>query len=397
MSNARYEIRDVTIEPDRRCVRINWADDHESRFHFVWLRHSEFFSDVLSTDRVEDCRRLPDDPSTLSVTSVDVTDDSMILHWGGEADDTTYAVDWLRNNCYADESRALRRHQPVLWNGDDGNVRDRFDWQEIERGNGEKLFELFLSVRDYGFAKVFNVPTDEGSVAEAASRFGPVMTTHLGQVFDVKLQPGFNIGATQANYIGPHTDDNWRYAPIGISFFHCLKAHPSGGGYSLLVDGFLAATRLRKNNPDAFDFLNATPILFRSYRNEGEKYCARRKMINTDQDGNIIGVRFTARTLAPQDMPEHLIEPAYTAVRAFAQEIYNPDLEQQYLMQPGDMHVIDNHRILHGRGAFEANTGERHLQHCSVPRDEFHNTLRIAAHNRGMADEFLLMADGAIG
>jgi gamma-butyrobetaine dioxygenase len=119
-------------------------------------------------------------------------------------------------------------------------------------------------------------------------------------------------------------------------------------------------------------------------------------MINLDLEGSIIGIRFTAASLAPQDLPEDLVEQAYLSVRAFAAEIYNPGLEFKYLMQAGDMHIFDNHRILHGRGEFEGSDSDRHLQHCSVPRDEFHNRLRIEAHQRDLIDEFLLMAEGAL-
>ena len=96
-------------------------------------------------------------------------------------------------------------------------------------------------------------------------------------------------------------------------------------------------------------------------------------------------------------MPEDQIEQTYLAVQAFAQEIYNPDLELRYLMQSGEMHVLDNHRLLHGRDQFDPTAGERHLQHCSVPRDEFHNRLRIEAHRRNLPDEYYLMAEGALG
>ncbi len=396
MTEPTYQINKITIEAEQRRLRIEWNDVHVSRFHFVWLRHSEAYSDTLLTSEIDDFLNLPDDPRKLEIISTQIKGSELVINWNSGLKDTTYSIRWLRDNCYSESARKTRQHKPSLWDGTSGLALPRFDWARIDGGDEDYLFELFLAVRDNGFARVFNVATHEGSVAEVASRFGPVLTSHLGKVFDVKIQPGFNIGATQSHYLGAHSDDNWRYAPIGISFFHCLKAHPSGGGDSILLDGFLAAERLRKNNPEAFTVLTTTPVLFRSFRNEGEKYHARRKMINIDFDGNIIGTRFTERSLAPQDIPEELIEQTYLAVQAFADEIYNPDLEFRYLMKPGDMNVLDNHRMLHGRGVFDPSAGERHLQHCSVPRDEFHNRLRIEAGKRNLPDEFYLMAEGAL-
>jgi gamma-butyrobetaine dioxygenase len=68
-----------------------------------------------------------------------------------------------------------------------------------------------------------------------------------------------------------------------------------------------------------------------------------------------------------------------------------------YLMKPGDLHIFDNHRVLHGRTAFETAGGDRHLQQCSINRDEFHNTLRTMAARLGSLEQNLTLAGGAIG
>ena len=42
------------------------------------------------------------------------------------------------------------------------------------------------------------------------------------------------------------------------------------------------------------------------------------------------------------------------------------------------MAAFDNRRILHGREAFDPNTGFRHLRGCYVDRGEFDSRLRIS-------------------
>jgi gamma-butyrobetaine dioxygenase len=46
-------------------------------------------------------------------------------------------------------------------------------------------------------------------------------------------------------------------------------------------------------------------------------------------------------------------------------------------LKGGEMVVFDNRRVLHGRSAFDPNTGRRHLHGCYVDRGEFESRLRM--------------------
>ncbi|MGI9332217.1 MAG: TauD/TfdA family dioxygenase [Gammaproteobacteria bacterium] len=56
-----------------------------------------------------------------------------------------------------------------------------------------------------------------------------------------------------------------------------------------------------------------------------------------------------------------------------------PSRQLEISTQPGDMLVMDNQRVLHGRTEFDPTTAERHLQTCAVERDDFHNNYRRLA------------------
>ena len=66
------------------------------------------------------------------------------------------------------------------------------------------------------------------------------------------------------------------------------------------------------------------------------------------------------------------------------------------LLAPGDLLVIDNHRVLHGREAFDAAAGERHIQCCNVERDDFHNNYRRLAKRLGVGDWGKRLSAGVI-
>jgi gamma-butyrobetaine dioxygenase len=119
-------------------------------------------------------------------------------------------------------------------------------------------------------------------------------------------------------------------------------------------------------------------------------------MITLDIDGDVEGIRFTDRTLPPQDLPDNLIEDTYKAIKAFWRIINSNDLKVEYLMVSGDLHIFDNQRVLHGRTEFDPTKGERHLQQCSVNRDEFHNTIRTLAARTDDPAQSQTMAGGAL-
>ena len=78
-----------------------------------------------------------------------------------------------------------------------------------------------------------------------------------------------------------------------------------------------------------------------------------------------------------------MIEPVYTALDSLLDVIYDQSLWLTRKLEPGSLMVMDNQRILHGRMAFDPTSGERHLQHCSVERDVFHNNFRQLARKLG--------------
>ena len=49
----------------------------------------------------------------------------------------------------------------------------------------------------------------------------------------------------------------------------------------------------------------------------------------------------------------------------------------QFKLDPGDLFIVDNLRVLHGRIGYAATGGERHLQGCYADRDGLRSTLAV--------------------
>ena len=96
--------------------------------------------------------------------------------------------------------------------------------------------------------------------------------------------------------------------------------------------------------------------------------------IELNNHGEIEAVHINERTMAPLDTNEDLIEAVYRALQEMLALVYDPEACVTYRLESGQAAVMDNHRVLHARNAFN---GNRHIRQCHVDRDEFFSRLRV--------------------
>ena len=75
--------------------------------------------------------------------------------------------------------------------------------------------------------------------------------------------------------------------------------------------------------------------------------------------------------------------PVYRAYRKLAVLIRDPAFEIRVRLAPGNLVAFDNHRMLHGREAFDPDVGPRRLQGCYVDGDELLSRIRVLERRRG--------------
>lgn len=386
----------ITIEIDaaKRKLVVAWSDGERNGYHFVWLRHSARCGDGMPNDTRVKIDLLPENPAELAIADARIEHDSLVIDWRNDGRRSRHRLDVLRRSAYDDDARAARKHRPTLWDRDAAGAIPAFPVEAL--GSDRGRLDLLLAVRDFGLARIHGVPTEAGSIAGIASIFGPIHVNNYGRIFDVRSDANRGLGSNTGFSLPPHTDESYRHDAPGISLFHCLEAGVDGGD-SVLVDGFMAAARLRELDAEAFRVLAEVPLFFQRCAPPQEDMRSHARALVLDVDGDVVGLRWTDRTLPPQDLPQDRVEPVYRALRRMWSIVNDETLQLRYRMRPGDLHVFDNHRVLHGRSAFDPASGARHLQQCSVNRDEFHNRLRLLAKRLGDPAAELVMAGGASG
>lgn len=243
---------------------------------------------------------------------------------------------------------------------------------EGERAWLEALLRDGLVLLDHG-------PLADEEVSRLATRIGPLRSTNFGARFDVRSKPNPNNAAYTAIGLALHTDlPNWRQPP-DIQLLYCLE-NDAEGGESQFADGYEVAETLRQEDPDAFRLLSETPIDFR-FQDEEQDIAVRAPILSCDTDGRVVEVRFNNWIRDTLRLPAETIDAWYRAYHRFWQLLHDPRHQIEFALAPGEMVAFDNRRVLHGRGAFDPDSGRRHLQGTYLDRDMLESRLRVLARH----------------
>ena len=241
------------------------------------------------------------------------------------------------------------------------------------------ISKLLIDFQELGFVIVKNTSAEEGTVIKFAEMFGPVRTTNFGKHFDVVSKPKANDLAYTSLGIKAHTDNPYRKPMPGIQILHCI-ANEAKGGDSSLVDGYAVAEHLKKEEPEMYEILTTTNVLFKFVDQDIilENYG---KLIELDDSGNYVQSRFSGRLdYVPYLEPEQL-ESFYAARKKLYYLYESEEFELNFRLESGMLMMFDNIRVLHGRTEYDVNTGFRHLQGCYIDHDSTEGKLRRLKSN----------------
>jgi gamma-butyrobetaine dioxygenase len=357
-----------SLEIDGARLRIAWADGHASVFHALWLRDNCTCPECRhsSGQRLLDTRSIPDDLSLSSAQAANgvveaAFDDGHRARWEPQ---------WLRAHCSCpDEPSAAARRR--LWAAELQSELPTFRYDEVAAG-GARLRDWLAAVDEVGFAILTGGPTVPGTVTRAAELFGYVRETNYGRLFDVRsVVDPTNLAYTGLG-LGAHTDNPYRDPAPTLQLLHCLSSSAEGGD-NTLVDAFRVAEDLPAGQAD---LLASTPVRFR-YADDDADLEAETPVLSRDVRGDLVAVHYNTRSAQPFRLADELVEPYYGAYQAFGRMLDSPEYRVRLRLEPGDLFIVDNLRVLHGRTAYAPGAGERHLQGCYADRDGLSSRLAV--------------------
>jgi len=289
-----------------------------------------------------------------------------------------------------------------LWLHADAACADKTDYPAYA-GDDHVRRDVLARVARQGWALLSGVPTRPDAVVDVVRSFGFIRETNYGRTFDVRSAPAAsNLAFTDAG-LAPHTDNPYRDPVQGLQLLHCL-ADASVGGETRLVDGFAAAEALRDADPAGFAVLAATPVHF-GWGDGANELRTMLPVIALGAGGEVSAVRFNHRAFKAIAAPPEQRTRWRAAYRALGALIEAPDSGIAFRLGAGDLIIMDNTRVLHGRRAFVDDPGAckrgggRHLVGAYADRDGLLSALAVltnAEADRRLAPIAALFASPAM-
>ncbi len=362
-------------------IHIKWSDNSDSSYPFLWLRENDpagFHKDT--NERMTDLTSIPLD---ITLTKAFIKDDVLMLNWSDSANSTRYNLDWLYHHKpgkRASDPAAIKKR---CWRG--GMGTDKLPTAKAKEllEDDDALATWLENTQSFGLSLVTGLDARHDAGMEVAKRIGFLRETNFGTTFQVQSKPNPNNLAYTAVALPPHTDLPNQELPPGFQFLHCLANEAEGGG-STFADGLAIATDLRANDIEAFNMLSSVSIPFRFY-DENTDIRSRKHVITLNLDGEISEICFNAHIADFLDIDPKLMKSYYRAYGKFMKMTRSNAYLISLRLAVGEMVVFDNRRILHGRDAFNPETGFRHLHGCYVDRGEFESRLRVLKRRSGDA------------
>ena len=349
---------------------VFWNDGEKSNFNYLWLR------DNCPTAHDKDSRHrmfnILEVTTNIKAKNCKINDDGkLVIQWSEGEHTSCYDPKWLRENCYTLKNKKKYISPYKLWNSSLKNDLSSISVDHDEIISSDKGLIKWLEILHYkGIAIVKNTPIQKESAFPVLNRISHTRETFFKTPFEVINIPKPNNSAYTAHALRNHMDLPWFETPPGYQFLHCL-INSAEGGDSSAVDGFAVADYLRKNEKEIFETLVNVPLKFKDkdYTQESIRgFHAPAISLTKDNDYN--DIRFSVATMDALDCHPDIMNKVYKSHHKFGNLLHDDKFQIKFRLNPGDIFSFNNRRVLHGRTAFDPNSGHRHLQGYYIDRDE---------------------------
>jgi gamma-butyrobetaine dioxygenase len=358
----------MKIELNNNKVYLD-NDGEKKEIHPFWLRervNGDRFVDIKTKQRLFDPTQIQEN---IKINDINLSKDFLEVTFNDGASTKLSIQELIEEFSNNDFIRLIKK---VEWDSslDDLNIFE-FKKNFFEK---EEMYNALISFYKYGFVIFKDVPTKDNFLINFANSIGSVRRTNFGEFFNVRSKPNPNDLAYTSLPLAPHTDNPYRNPVPCIQILHCIENNVQGG-LSTLVDGFTVTEKLKKDFPKYYKILSEVKVRFQ-FVDQSVVLEDWAEMIRVDENGEFKQVRFSPRLDFVPLLDLDKLELYYSARKKIS-ELYNSDKYRiQFKLSPGDLLMMDNYRLLHGRTAYDSNEGDRFLQGCYIDYDSTDGKLK---------------------
>ena len=341
----------------------------KKEIHPFWLRervNGEKFVDKSTQQRLFDPSQLQEN---IQIKNLSLCNDFLEVNFNDGASTKIAVIDIFKEFSNINEIKQIKK---IKWDSS-FNEQNTFEFYENLFETNE-MYKALINFYQYGFVIFKNVPTRDNFIVKFANSIGSVRRTNFGEFFNVqsKLNPN-DLAYTSLN-LAPHTDNPYRNPVPCIQILQCIENEVSGG-LSTLVDGYTVSEKLKQEFTDYYKILTEVKIRFQ-FIDQTIVLEDWAEMIQLDESGNFKQVRFSPRLDFVPLIDKEKLELFYSARKKLS-ELYNSEnYKIEFKLLPGDLLMMDNYRLLHGRTKYDASEGNRFLQGCYIDYDSTEGRLK---------------------
>jgi gamma-butyrobetaine dioxygenase len=341
----------------------------KKEIHPFWLRervNGDNFVDKRTQQRLFDPTELQ---KNIKIDSLNLSNDCLEIKFNDGVHTKLTIKNILKEFTNINDVKYIKK---IKW---DSSFKDlnNFEFNENFFENKE-MYNALMNFYQYGFVIFKKVPTKNNFIVNFANSIGSIRRTNFGEFFNVKSKPNPNDLAYTSLPLAPHTDNPYRNPVPCIQILHCIENEVTGG-LSTLVDGFTVTEKLKKDFPEYYKILTEIKVKFQ-FIDQSVVLEDWAEMIQLDELGDFKQVRFSPRLDFVPLIDLKKLDLFYSARKKIS-ELYNSDkFRIEFKLQPGDLLMMDNYRLLHGRTTYDANEGNRFLQGCYIDYDSTEGKLK---------------------
>ena len=347
------------------------------RFHHVWLRDNcpcPACRDPSSYQKIHD----PCERAAIPAT-VELGPDRLEVTWSDDPRPHSISRAWLIANAYDGAASAAAPDEGVLW---DGRTLAGSPPVVHDAGAGGWADDLAR----LGFVRISGLPRP--ALERFVASIGPISHYISPEPFiSIKVVPdGEDLGLS-SHALSPHTDLSYmpHMHPLIVGLY-CVE-NDAPGGESIVVDGHRVVADLEREAPADFALLCRTPVTFRQFDPVAVYHFTRTTpILRRDRQGGV-ALTFSHKNFSV-NLPFDEMGPFYRAYRGLLARLKDPAYQHVFKLEPGQLLLVQNDRVLHGRRAFDPRQGSRHFE-------AFHVSWDYLAARRGFAARAALEGAGA--
>lgn len=375
-------LRIFKVERHDTYLNIIWSNGTSNKFHYVWLRDNCRTASRFDHRTGERTARSETIPADLKALEVHILGQGLEVTWSDGEEPSFFTKEFLHANAY-DAPRNSSLSRVSAFDASYGENIATFDYCRVMEDDSYAV-DMIEAFKTYGLIRLVNTPTKDKEVERFANRISYVREIAFDRVANIRVSVDpYTIGFTD-QALPLHTDCSGYSWPPNVMVFHCLQNEVTGG-QSHYVDGEKVLEWLKRHSPRSLEILTTFDVEYRLYA-ENADTLTKAPPIILNEDGSLKLIRYANWTVQPlKSVPFDKVLDYYQAHRVLSSAINDPANLLEYRCQEGDLLLINNHRVLHGRGAFDGSGGIRHFQQVYMELDDLEGFSRIVAREKGAA------------